>query len=211
MARAILRSVAVLCVLAGVLYAGWIASGSPPLPRALGDFASAVTGGNGVRPGYTGMAQFDDWRLICVPGPDARVAVGPDDAPVNAGNACRLNQEVPDPQAQGQIILAANLSTVGPLRKPALMLRLPPTFRPGNSITLRIDQDRIVRTAVRDCSERECVAASDLSDEDWQRLIMASELQVMFAVQSGSNVFVDLGVDGLSEAAAALDMAQISQ
>jgi invasion protein IalB len=210
MARAILRGVLVVTVLAGILYAGWVASGSPPLPRALGDLANAVTG-SGVRAGYVGMVQFDDWRLICVPGPDARVAVGPGEAPVNAGNACRLNQEVPDPGQPGQAILAANLSTVGPLRTPALMLRLPPTFRPGNSITLRIDQDRSVRTAVRDCTERECLAASDLSDEDWQRMIAAGELQVMFAVADGNMVFIDLGVDGLAEAAAALDVAQVSQ
>src|SRR5687768_4022349 len=138
MARAILRGVLVVTVLAGILYAGWVASGSPSIPRALGELANAVTGGSGVRAGYVGMVQFDDWRLICVPGPDARVAVGPEDTPANASNACRLNQEVTDPQQPGQIILAANLSTVGPLRKPALMMRLPPTFKPGNSITLRI-------------------------------------------------------------------------
>jgi invasion protein IalB len=211
MARALLRGVLVVAVLAGVLYAGWVAAGSPPLPRALGELAAAVTGGNGIRPGYIGVVEFEDWRLICVPGPDARVAIGPGETEPEAPNACRLNQEVRDPQQPGQIVLAANLSTVGPFRKPALMLRLPPTFRPGNSIALRIDQDRVVRTAVRDCSASECLAASDLSDEDWARLIAAMELQVMFPVTEGSMAFVDLSVAGLSDAAASLNLAQLSQ
>jgi invasion protein IalB len=189
----------------GVLLLAWLGAGRP----SPGDLAGAVTGRR-VGEGFVGREQFGDWRLICVPGPDARVAVGPDDAPANSNNACRLNQEVVAPEDTARVILAANLSVVGPFKKPALMLRLPPTFQAGDSITLRIDQDRAVRTVIRDCSERECVAARDLSDEDWPRLTSAKDLQVMFRMTDGKTVFVTLGVDGLSEAAEALNRAQAS-
>jgi invasion protein IalB len=204
-ARATLRGLLVLAGIAGIVLLAW--AGAQILP--LREMAGAVTGPR-VSEGFVGREQFGDWRLICVPGPDARVAVGPGDAPANAGNACRLNQEVTAPDDAGQVILAANLSVVGPLKKPALMVRLPPTFQAGDSITLRIDQDRVIRTAIRDCSERECVAASDLSEEDWPRLVAAEELQVMFRMADGKTVFVPLGTDGLSEAAEALNTAQAS-
>jgi invasion protein IalB len=76
---------------------------------------------------------------------------------------------------------------------------------------MRIDQDASLRTTIRDCTEHECVAASDLSDEDWQRLLGATALQVMFPMSDGKIVFVDLGVDGLPEAASALNSAQVSE
>ena len=200
-----LRVVLVVAGILGVLLLAWLGAGRP----SPGDVAGAVTGSR-VGEGFVGREQFGDWRLICVPGPDARVAVGPDDAPTSSNNACRLNQEVVDPEDPSRVILAANLTVVGPLKRPALMLRLPATFQSGDSITVRIDQERAVRTAVRDCSERECVAASDLSQDDWPRMTSAKDLQVMFRMSDGKIVFVTLGVEGLSEAAAALSRAQAS-
>ena len=194
---------------AGVLLVGAWIGGFEPVTGAIGNLSSAITGRTPISEGFVGMADFGAWRLICVPGPNVSLsAPGGDEAQSAKNNACRLNQEVPAPEEPSRILLAANLSVVGPLEKPALMLRLPATFRPGDSIALRIDEDLAVRTAVRDCTTSECVAASDLSDENWDRLIGAQSLQIMFPIRDGKIVFLNLGVDGLSDAAGALARAQ---
>jgi invasion protein IalB len=211
MTRAGLRSVLIpLGVAAALFAAAWI-GGFEPLTGAIGNVANAITGRTPIRQGFIGMSDFGDWRLICVPGPNAGVpAPGTDEAQAAKTNSCRLNQEVAAPEEPSRILLAANLSVVGPQEKPALLLRLPGTFKAGDSIALRIDQDLAVRTAVRDCTPSECVAASDLSDDNWTRLVGAESLQIMFRMRDGKMVFLNLGTSGLGDAAAALRSAQVS-
>lgn len=88
------------------------------------------------------------------------------------------------------------------------MLRLPPTARPGDRIVVRLNDSEAVETSVRDCLVDECVAASDLSQAEWRRLTGAQSLQITFPTIDGQTAFVDLAVDGLAEAVAAMDIAQ---
>jgi invasion protein IalB len=175
-------------------------------------------------PGFIGMAKFGQWRLICVPGPSPPDGLGAL-APASAGapakavatNACRINQEMPalpqdtaSAERPAKVIVAANFRLVGPKRMPAAMLRLPVTARPGDPVGLRFDDGAVVQTMVRDCAATECLAAGTLTQADWEHLSTAKSLQVTFPVSGRQWVLLDLPLQGLSIAIAALQRAEIS-
>jgi invasion protein IalB len=186
-----------------------------PTPAEL---IALVRGGPRIAPGFVGMANFGRWRLICVPGPpalDGLDASAPASTP--SANACRINQEMPAPQETAQsgeaapkVIVAANFSLVGPKRMPAAMLRLPATAQPGDEISLRFDDGAAIKTVVRDCAATECVAAATLTAGDWARLSDARSLKVTFPAARRQWVLLDIPVEGLSTAIAALSRAEVS-
>ena len=179
-----------------------------------------------IAPGFIGMANFGQWRLICVPGPPRPDGLSATGAPETAAgafakarnvNACRINQEMPaapqnagSGETPGQVIVAANFSLIGPQRTPAAMLRLPVTARPGDAVGLRFDDGTVVQTMVRDCAATECLAAGTLTTADWEHLSTARSLQVTFPAVDRQWVLLDLPVQGLSTAIAALTRAEIS-
>ena len=205
---------AALAVLAAaVLY---VVAGTP----APGEILARLRGEPVIARGFVGMANFGHWRLICIPGPAPLNGLTP--APGNAaantaqnGNACRINQEMPAPEASGQasaqpakVLIAANFSLVGDRRTPAAMLRLPPTAQPGDAISLKFDDGAVVKAMVRDCAASECFATGAMSEADWNRLALAKSLQVTFPVADRQWVLLDLPVEGLSTAMAALARAE---
>jgi|GEM_PF-2299933 len=185
-----------------------------------GDILARVRGEPSITRGFIGMAQFGQWRLICAPGPAPLNGLTPPagvPAPVNApaANACRINQEMPAPQEKevaasqaAKVLIAANFSLVGERRSPVAMLRLPPTARPGDVIAVRFDDGTTVKTVVRDCAEAECFATGALTEGDWTRLTVARSLQVTFPVAGRQWVLLDLSVEGLPAAIAALARAE---
>jgi len=199
-----------------------------PTPSAL--FAMA-RGGQRITPGFVGVAEFGRWRVICIPGPSSLDALDASAAPTpqpgvkpSSGNACRINQEMPAsgenpasaPAVQvpgrvaGQVIVAVNLSLVGTRRTPSAMLRLPPTARAGDVITLRFDDSSVVNAMVRDCADTECLAAGTLSPEDWQHLSATNSLQVTFPALARQWVILNLPVQGLAAAIDAYNRADDS-
>jgi len=170
-------------------------------------------------PGFVGTAVYGDWELICAPRAEMAPAPitfdQPDSNPSEsaaAESACRLRHEVLARPAEGaapsQVILAVHLSLVGPTERPALMLRLPATLTEGEMVVLRTRDDFEVETLARDCSVEECIAASTLSEEEWERLVGAASLQAVFRVDGVQLVSVDISTDGLPEVQAALKAAQ---
>ncbi|HEY4264149.1 MAG TPA: hypothetical protein VGM72_02440 [Micropepsaceae bacterium] len=146
-----------------------------------------------IAPGFVGVANFGEWRLICVPGPVQLDSLSTTSAPDPAvpakthANACRINQEMMAPQQNprtgekpGQVIVATNLSLIGLKQTPAAMLRLPVTARPGDMVGFRFDDGAMAQTKVRDCAATECLAAWTLSGSDWRHLSAARSLQVIF-------------------------------
>jgi invasion protein IalB len=191
-----------------------------PTPSEL--FAMA-RGGQRITPGFIGVAEFGRWRVICIPGPssldglNASVVPGPQPAvKPGGGNACRINQEMPasgeNPATApaAQVIVAVNFSLVGPRRTPSAMLRLPPTARAGDVITLRFDDSSVVKTMVRDCADTECLAAGTLTQEDWQHLSATNSLQVTFPALARQWVILNLPVQGLAAAIDAFNRADVS-
>jgi hypothetical protein len=187
------------------------------------DLMRVLRGGDRIAPGFVGVAQFGHWRLICVPGPPPLNGLSSATAVPASVNACRVNGEMPAPASAAPavatpvavgsptppvVLVAANFSMVGPMKRPALMLRLPPTARAGDAVGLRLDGGYGVHTVVRDCTPQQCLAAGALSDEDWARLVVTKALQISFPAANGQGVLVDLPVDGLTEAAGALARAQ---
>jgi hypothetical protein len=216
----ILLGTALAVVVLAVLY---FAHGAPT-PAEL--FALA-RGGRRITPGFIGVAEFGRWRVICIPGPASFDGLDASPAPTpqpsvkpSSGNACRINQEMPasgenpaaSPAAQvpGQVIVAVNFSLVGPRRTPSAMLRLPPTARAGDVITLRFDDSSVVKTMVRDCADTECLAAGTLSPEDWRHLSTTNGLQVTFPAFARQWVILNLPVQGLAAAIDAYNRADIS-
>jgi invasion protein IalB len=195
-------------------------------PSRLAQLAGLNRSESRIAPGFIGMANFGQWRLICVPGParldglSATIAPAPaSPAPPKArsANACRINQEMAAPvqnagtgEGAGQVIVAANFSLVGANQTPAAMLRLPATARPGDTVGLRFDDGAVAQTKVRDCGPRECLAAWTLADSDWEHLATARSLQVTFPATGRQWVLLDLPVQGLASAIAALKRAEIS-
>jgi len=201
-------------VTAAVLY---VIIGSPA------EILARLRGEPAIARGFVGMASFGHWRLICTPGPvplDGLGAPPPGNATVTAaatrtGNACRINQEMPAPQENNEaasqpakVLIAANFSLVGGRRTPAAMLRLPATARPGDVISLRFDDGATIKTMVRDCASAECFATGGLSEAEWDHLASAKSLQVTFPVAGRQWVLLDLPVEGLSTAMAALARAE---
>jgi len=204
-----------LAVLAAAVF--YAVLGAPPPSEIL----ARIRGEPTIARGFVGMANFGRWRLICIPGPAPLNGLTPapsdggNSAAAQKGNACRINQEMPAPEASGQaseqpakVLIAANFSLVGERRSPAAMLRLPPTAQPGDTITLKFDDGAIVKTMVRDCAASECFATGALSEADWNRLALAKSLQVTFPVADRQWVLLDLPVEGLSTAMAALARAE---
>ena len=184
-------------------------------------------GGQRITPGFIGVAEFGRWRVICIPGPSSLDELDASPAPAPqpvvkppGGNACRINQEMPasggnpgaSPAAQipGQVIVAVNFSLVGPRRTPSAMLRLPPTARAGDVITLRFDDSSLVKTMVRDCAETECLAAGTLSPAEWQHLSATNSLQLTFPALARQWVILNLPIQGLAAAIDALRNADAS-
>jgi hypothetical protein len=159
----------------------------------------------------------------------ATAAAGPGSAKPAKTNACRVNQEMPDSppnaasasasdptlasaytSASGPVIVAANFRLVGPKRTPAAMLRLPVTARPGDPVGLRFDDGAVVQTLVRDCAKTECLAVGTLTRADWDHLSTAKSVQVTFPATGRQWVMLDLPLQGLSTAIAALQRAESS-
>jgi invasion protein IalB len=170
-------------------------------------------------PGFVGTAAYGEWELICAPRAEMAPAPitfdQPDSNPSESAateSACRLRHEVltrpAEDGAPSHVILAVHLSLVGPTERPALMLRLPATLTEGDMVVLRTRDDFAVETLARDCSAEECIAASTLSEEEWERLVEADSLQVVFRVDGVQLVSVDISTDGLPEVQAALKAAQ---
>ena len=135
----------------------------------------------------------------------------PPDA-INPGTATPIapaaTPAAPATVAAPQVILTVNLSLVGPTKRPALMLRLPATLKADDVVTLRNGESFAIDAVVRECDEEECMAADSLTDEEWMRLVAADALQVVFPFDETQLVSVDVGVNGLPAAVAALIEAQ---
>jgi invasion protein IalB len=187
-----------------------------------GEILARLRGEPAIARGFIGMANFGHWRLICMPGPAPLNGLTPpaagSDTPkaaTSSANACRINQEMPAPQDKAdagsqpaKVLIATNFSLIGAKRTPAAMLRLPATAQPGDTITLRFDDGATVKTMVRDCAAAECLATGALSEADWNRLASAKSLQVTFPVAGRQWVLLDLPVEGLAMAIAALARAE---
>jgi invasion protein IalB len=198
--------------LASAIAALYLAAGMPALPGIAGEVAAAIAGRN-LTPGFVGMMQFGQWRLICVPGPGPGIDMPSSDLPASNSaparfNACRVNQEVTAAGNPDHVIIAANLSVVGANRSPVLMLRMPPTAQTGEKIALELEEGPALETTVRSCTKRECLAAGEPTREDWTRLVASRTLRVTFPAPGRQMVFVDLGTNGLAEAASAMTLAQ---
>jgi len=217
MAQGWLRAVVVAFSVAAVLGIAYLGAGAPPLPRNLTDLNAAISGEDAVAPGFVGVLEFGAWRLICAPGPQSALpalsselqSIDPIEEP-GTTNTCRVNQEVGASDTPGHVILAVNLSMIGPQRRPALMLRIPSTAHAGDAITVEMSNAEAMQTMVRECFLDECVAANDLSQADWRSLIDTEMLQITFPSIDGQTAYVDLPVEGLAEAVAAMDVAQDS-
>jgi len=175
------------------------------------------------QPGFVGTVDYDDWELICVPRaemapppasfdrPDSEPGVSPSQSSA-IESACRLRHEVMAVGGEDgeppHAIVAVHLSLVGPSESPALMLRLPATLTEGDMVVLRTRDGFAVETLARDCSAEECVAASTLSEREWDQLVSAESLQVVFRVDDVQLVSVDVSTEGLPQAHAALQAAQ---
>jgi invasion protein IalB len=77
-------------------------------------------------------------------------------------------------------------------------------------VGLRFDDGAVAQTKVRDCGATECLAAWTLTDSDWEHLATARSLQVTFPATGRQWVLLDLPVQGLASAIAALKRAEIS-
>ncbi len=148
--------------------------------------------------GFIGIINYGHWRLICVPGSDAKADAH--------DNNCRVNQEVAPPGLPNQVLLAANLSRSAG-HPPVVMLRLPPTAHNGDTIMLRFGGAKL-KTPVHGCSQSECVATAELSDEDWSALIAADGLQAILPTSVGQRALVDISSEGLAQAVAAMNKAE---
>lgn len=173
-------------------------------------------------PGFVGESNYGDWELICAPRAQMAPALesfdSPEAEPVEsdtAESACRLRHEVMAGGGEGgeptHVILAVNLGLVGPSEGPALMLRLPASLTEGDAVILRDRDAFAVETLARDCSAQECVAASTLSNDEWDQLVNADSLQAVFRVDGVQLVSVDVSTEGLVDAQAALHAAQASE
>ncbi len=167
-----------------------------------------------VKPGYVGVAKFGSWRLICsasgasAPQDTAATGTAVDPATQISGNACRVNQEIPVAGKPDQVLLAANFGVLGALHRAALMLRLPPTVHAGDVISLRIDSSHTLRTPVRNCTDKECIAAASLTDDNWSDLLSAGSVQIAFPIADNQKILVDLPMNGFEDAITAVNLAQ---
>lgn len=181
--------------------------------------SESIDAGDLPEPGFVGTANFGEWALICVPRAEMAPPPLSFDRPNSSpgGNsasesACRLRHEVlawaGEDGEPSRVILAVHLSLIGPSESPALMLRLPATLTEGDMVVLRTRDDFAVETLARDCSAEECVAASTLSEEEWDQIVSAESLQVVFRVDGVQLVSVDVTTEGLPQAHAGLQAAQ---
>jgi invasion protein IalB len=176
-------------------------------------------------PGFVGTAAFGDWEFICTPRVEMAPPLvsfelldsGPDlnqDATAIVETTCRLHHEVlaqSGEDSEPSVILAVYLGLVGLSESPVLMLRLPPTLTEGDMVVLRSRDNFEVETLARVCSVEECVATSTLSEDEWEQLVGANSLQVVFRVDSVQLVSIDVSTFGLRESYAALEATQVQE
>jgi hypothetical protein len=94
------------------------------------------------------------------------------------------------------------------MHRPALMLRLPPTVHAGDIITMRIDDSHTLRTPVRNCTDKECLAAASLTDDNWSDMQGAGSVQLALPIADNQRILVDLPMDGFQDAISAMMAAQ---
>lgn len=158
---------------------------------------SPITGE--VEAGFVGIVNFGHWRLICDPVSDKIRA--------RQENICRINQEVSTKDRPNEVILAANLRLLGRTQRAALALRLPPTARVGDKIVLRFGE-YVLKVPVHECSAVQCLARAELDGESWSELLDAAAMQAVLPASKGRRALIDIPVDGLAQAAAAMNKAQ---
>ena len=203
-------------LLAASLILGLAAAGAGSFFLFYGTNLAAEPDSGAFAPGFVGTSEFGDWALICVPAAESGLARDsfevPDPAQAPAvESACRIRHEATAPSDNGggsgappRVILTVSLSLVGPAQNPALMLRLPPILSAGEPITIRSPEDFAFEIPARDCSQEECIAAGSMTAEEWDDLIDADALQIVFPIEDGQLVSVDVSTTGFAAAVAAL-------
>lgn len=215
MTRGALRIVLIGTIAALVVGGAYFMAGAPGLGQA-----EAFLGGKpATQPGFTGTTAFGNWRLICAAEPQSETVVSAVSAPdsltpepaavaTRPVTVCRINQEVTSKDRPDEVIMAVNFSVVGATQRPALMLRLPPTAKANPAIALRFADGYSMDIPVRDCTDGECIAATELSDEIWNRLLRAELLQIAIPAIDGQIALIDLSLGGFADAVDALTAAQ---
>jgi len=158
---------------------------------------SPITGE--VDAGFVGIVNFGHWRLICDPASDKLRA--------RQENICRVNQEVSIKDRPNEVILAANLRVLGSAQHAVLALRLPPTARVGDKILLRFG-GYVLKVPVHECSAAQCLARTELNTDGWGELLDAAAIEAVLPASQDRRALVDIPVDGLAQAAAAMNKAQ---
>lgn len=187
----------VLLITVALVTAIYLVIPAAPLPPPSAAKFAPITGE--VDLGFVGIVNFGHWRLICDPAPG--------NAKTRQDNICRLNQEVATSDRPNEVILAANLRPPGSSDHAAIALRLPPTAHVGDKIVLRFG-DSVVRLPVHECSAVQCLAHGELDGDVWNELLAAAALQAVLPASQGQRALVDIPVDGLAQAAAAMSKAQ---
>ena len=152
-----------------------------------------------VEAGFIGIVNFGHWRLICDPASEKIKS--------RQENFCRINQEVSTKDRPNEVILAANLRMLARAEHATLALRLPPTARVGDKIVLRFG-GHVLKLPVHECSAVQCLARAQLDGEGWSELLDAAAVQAVLPASQGRRALVDIPVDGLAQAAAAMSKAQ---
>ncbi len=187
----------VLMITVALVTAIYLIIPAAPLPPPASAKFAPITGE--VDLGFVGIVNFGHWRLICDPASDK--AKAPQD------NICRLNQEVATSDRPNEVILAANLRVLGAGDHAAVVLRLPPTAHVGDKIVLRFG-DHVLKLPVHECTAAQCLARGELDSDSWSELLAAAALEAVLPASQGQRALVEIPVDGLAQAAAAMNKAQ---
>lgn len=187
----------VFMVTAALVTALYLMIPSPPVLNSATAKFAPITGE--VEAGFVGIVNFGSWRLICDPASEK--------TKTRHNNICRLNQEVAVSDRPNEVILAANLRLLGRTHSAVVALRLPPTARVGDKIVLRFGE-YVLKLPVHECSAVQCLARAEMDGEGWNELLAAVHLQAVLPASRGQRALVDIPVDGLAQAAAALSKAQ---
>ncbi|MGQ0741816.1 MAG: invasion associated locus B family protein [Alphaproteobacteria bacterium] len=168
-----------------------------PSAPALAPRASDMAIAGEVEAGFVGILNFGNWRLICEP-----VGEGS-----KAENICRINQEVSARDRPSEVILAANFRMLRKAQRTVLVMRLPITANAGDKVVLRFG-DYVLKIPVQECTDGQCLARAELDFETWEGLLRSTAVQAVLPAAEGRRAMVDIPVDGLAQAAAALGRAQ---
>lgn len=150
-----------------------------------------------IRPGFVGQHAFGLWTLVCQ---DMKPPASPPVASAEPApkRLCRTNARMTVRGPNNAVLLAAGFNIVMMDTKPgpAILFRLPPAARAGDSANFAVDENTSFKAPIR-CTAKECIVQGALPADALEQMKAGKTLSLVYTIKDRQQQEKTVRVDQL--------------